>query len=53
MEKAYKIALAKLSACKISTKNMCKKWAKVCKNERKCQKLQKNKKMRKKMRLKT
>ena len=39
MEKAYKIALAKLRAWQISTQNMCKKQSKLCKNEQNCKKL--------------
>ena len=32
MEKAYKIALAKLQACKISTQNMWQEGSQSCKN---------------------
>ena len=38
MEKAYKTALAKFWAWKISTPNMCKKFLKSCKISKNCQK---------------
>ena len=39
MEKAYKIAQAKLQVLKITTKNMCGKSSKSCKTKKKSQKL--------------
>ena len=39
MEKAYKIAHAKLQDLKISTKNMCKKIPKIVQNQQKWPKL--------------
>ena len=42
MEKAYKIAQAKLQVWNISTQNMCKRCPKIVQNLKKCPKLHKN-----------